>query len=276
MTTMEERERYERLYHSTTQHLLTRDFQAAESTVLSLLSTSTVPEDRITHHVHGLPRTIQGWLKMSEERIKAYKLWVFVLVSKYTESIASNGEETGHSNGLFSKITETYQKEHLEDTQAGSNSPIHPSILHTILLSLLKIHSSSPKPYSDSLPAQTRQAHPLFMARQEVEKWLTGLEEDTIDRLSNPRKHKPHHAVNGNGSAASSSGKKGMEDDWVLVQGLTALSKGYKHLLKTYVLEILPRFEDWELSREMILGGLFPKAEEQEVSHSSFLEADER
>lgn len=210
---------------------------------------------------------------MSEERTKAYKLWVFVLVSKYTESIASNGEETGHSNGSFSKITETYQKEHSDPTQAGPSSPIHPSILHTILLSLLKIHSSSPTPYSDSLPAQTRQAHPLFMARQEVEKWLTGLEEDTIDRLSNPRRHKPHHSVNGNGNGnvASSSGKKGIEDDWVLVQGLTALSKGYKHVLKTYVLEILPRFEDWELSREMILGGLFPKAEEQEVRLSSFL-----
>jgi hypothetical protein len=281
---MEQRERYESLYHATTQHLLVRDFQAAEESVLSLLESRPRDdlEDDVSRYTDSFEDRLKVWTRSSE----AYKLYAFVLTSKYTEGLESTSNSAQSANGqlksVFDRVIDTYY----QDSHTGQiNSPtsetrllhLHPSILQTILLSLLKINSTYPYPYSESLPTLRRTDHPLHIARTMIERWLAELEEGAIKTLSFPKKfitrqkskHKDATTSASTGSSGPSRVAKRTDDDWAwyaISERLGAMNKSYRVVLKTYVLEILPRFEDWDLARDMILAGLFPRVEEQEVS----------
>lgn len=317
---MEQRERYESLYTATTQHLLVRDFDSAGSCVLDLLSSR--PEEAIEREVEKLTdeweERLKRWTRSSEDAIKAYKLYAFVIGSKHGEGLEAvnrsssstfDSTRTGSFNlkNVFDEVISAYSTESSPPgrrTNPSDNTPeLHPSILQTILLSLLKLSTSYPYAYSDSLSAEAREGHPLAIARGFVERWLAGLEEDCVKALSFPKKFLTrfkasnamarsydhnHRASNNNNndpdgrnntssesiSTSTSTSTSTESEEWTyytLSLRLSGMNKSYRSLLKTYVLEILPRFGDWELSREMILQGLFPRAEEQEVSpHPGF------
>jgi len=209
-----------------------------------------------------------------------------------------SGAAAGKENleDVFEGVIATYKKESdIVDRFAKTAKSesgfqvihLHPSILQTILLSLLKLNSTYSIPYSESLSSSQRSEHPLHIARTFVERWLAGLEEETIKTLSFPKKFigrcksrtstdiqsrpSPSEAPSASSSSSSSNDNdnENDNDDWAwyaISERLGGMNKAYRSVLRTYVLDILPRFGDWELSREMILAGLFPKAEEQEVS----------
>lgn len=308
MSTMEQRERYEALYHATTQYLLLRDFQNAEDAVLTLLNSRPRDvdayglEQKLVRCTEPFEERLKRWTRSSEDMIKAYKLYAFVLTSKHTERLEVSGPGSGAAAGkenledVFEGVIATYKKESdiVEQSAKTAKSEsgfqvidLHPSILQTILLSLLKLNSTYPIPYSESLSSSQRSEHPLHIARTFVERWLAGLEEETIKTLSFPKKFigrcksrtstdiqsrpSPSEAPSASSSSSSSNDNdnENDNDDWAwyaISERLGGMNKAYRSVLRTYVLDILPRFGDWELSREMILAGLFPKAEEQEVS----------
>lgn len=286
MTTMEQRERYEQLYHATTQYLLVRDFDAAEETVLSLLQArppSEIKDDSLLYSSQrkwtGISNRLVSWIQVEEDRVKAYKLYTFVLASKWTGWLESNPSERDQEQtlqALFRKVVETFDQDlEVSSSQNGSsssspislgqskNSHLHPSILQTILLSLLKINLSQPIPSTAAHPS-----YPLILARDFFEIWLEGLSENDLDTISlrrvpsttasnnlvSPRRHSSH-------SHRHASGHDTIQK---CPPELAALNKNYRALLKIYILDILPRFEEWDLSREMILGGMIHRAEEQE------------
>lgn len=308
MSTMEQRERYEALYHATTQYLLLRDFRNAEDAVLTLLNSrprdvdANGLEQKLVRCTEPFEERLKRWTRSSEDMIKAYKLYAFVLTSKHTERLEVSGPGSGTAAGkenledVFEGVIATYKKESdildrpavTARSESGSQViHLHPSILQTILLSLLKLNSTYPIPYSESLSSSQRSEHPLHIARTFVERWLAGLEEETIKTLSFPKKFigrcksrtstdiqsrpSPSEAPSASSSSSSSNDNdnENDNDDWAwyaISERLGGMNKAYRSVLRTYVLDILPRFGDWELSREMILAGLFPKAEEQEVS----------
>ena len=303
MSTMEQRERYESLYHATTQYLLVRDFKSAEDSVLSLLDSRPRDEleQKLIKYTDRFEPRLKRWARSSEDMIKAYKLYAFVLTSRHAERLES--VQTGSSGAsrdlkqVFDNVISTYETESAVPgggPDNGNSDPrlvdLHPSILQTILLSLLKLNTSYPVPYSESLPSTARSEHPLFIARTFIERWLAGLEEETIKTLSFPKKFiarcKASTSSGSNGSVRGSGvpsrevltevlsnntntdGHDSADDDWAwyaISERLGGMNKSYRAVLRTYVLEILPRFGDWDLSRDMILAGLFPRAEEQEV-----------
>jgi hypothetical protein len=305
---MEQRERYEALYHATTQYLLLRDFRNAEDAVLTLLNSrprdvdANGLEQKLIRCTEPFEERLKRWTRSSEDMIKAYKLYAFVLTSKHTERLEVSGPGSGTTAGkenledVFEGVIATYKEESdiLDRPAATAKSEsgsrvihLHPSILQTILLSLLKLNSTYPTPYSESLSSSQRSEHPLHIARTFVERWLAGLEEETIKTLSLPKKFigrcksrtstdiqsrsSSSEAPSASSSSLSSNDNENENDndDWVwyaISERLGGMNKAYRSVLRTYVLDILPRFGDWELSREMILAGLFPKAEEQEVS----------
>jgi hypothetical protein len=302
---MEQRERYEALYHATTQHLLVRDFQAAEESVLSLLNSRPRDNDgEVEKQLVGYTETFEDrlrtWTRSSDETIQAYKLFAFVSTSKYTEGLEVGSAvvppDTSGLKNVFDQVVENYHTDAVQTVSSSSTSAgstpetrlvhLHPSILQTILLSLLKINSTWPSPYSEGLSTRERTDHPLYIARMMVERWLAGLEEETIKSLSFPKKfisrekNRQRERIQGNtrnGLAESFHSEAGNpqrpdndEDHdwaWYVISGrMVDMNKSYRAVLRTYVLEILPRFGDWELAREMILAGLFPRVEEQEVS----------
>lgn len=308
MSTMEQRERYEALYHATTQYLLLRDFRNAEDAVLTLLNSRPRDveadglEQKLVRCTEVFEERLKRWTRSSEDMIKAYKLYAFVLTSKHTERLEVSGSGSGAAAGnenledVFEGVIATYKKESdILDRPAGtarteSGSQVihlHPSILQTILLSLLKLNSTYPIPYSESLSSSQRSEHPLHIARTFVERWLAALEEETIKTLSFPKKFigrcksrtsadiksrsSPSEAPSTSSSSSSATDDNDNDtdnDEWAwyaISERLGGMNKAYRSVLRTYVLDILPRFGDWELSREMILAGLFPKAEEQEV-----------
>lgn len=310
MSTMEQRERYEALYHATTQYLLLRDFRNAEDAVLTLLNSRPRDvdadglEQKLVRCTEPFEERLKRWTRSSEDMIKAYKLYAFVLTSKHTERLEVSGLGSGAAAGkenledVFEGVIATYKKEsdivdrsaQTAKSKSESGSQVihlHPSILQTILLSLLKLNSTYPIPYSESLSSSQRSKHPLHIARTFVERWLAGLEEETIKTLSFPKKFigrcksrtstdiqsrsSPSEApsVSSFSSSSNDNDNDNDNDDWAwyaISERLGGMNKAYRSVLRTYVLDILPRFGDWELSREMILAGLFPKAEEQEVS----------
>jgi hypothetical protein len=287
-STMEQRERYESLYHATTQHLLVRNFQAAEESVLSLLKSRPRDdlEDQLSRYTDSFEDRLRGWTRPSEETIKAYKLYAFVLTSKYTEGLESTSTPTPVASyrlkSVFDEVIETYYQDSNQGQLSSSTAEtrllhLHPSILQTILLSLLKINSTHPCPYSESLPTQRRIEHPLHIARTTIERWLAELEEETIKTLSFPKRFITREKNRYQGKlpstqtpiSSTNDGAKRQEDDWAwyaISERLGSMNKSYRAVLRTYVLEVLPRFEDWDLARDMILAGLFPRVEEQEVS----------
>jgi len=287
---MEQRERYESLYHATTQHLLVRDFQAAEESVLSLLKSRPRDnlEDDLLRYTDSFEDRLKGWTRSSEDAIKAYKLYAFVLTSKYTERLESTSASAqvapGRLKSVFDEVVKTYDQDS-DGGQLSSSTPetrllrLHPSILQTVLLSLLKINSTYPCPYSESLPTQQRIDHPLHIARTTIERWLAELEEETIKSLSFPKRFITREKNRHKGkcpsiqvpNSSTNEGAKRVEDDWAwytISERLGSMNKSYRAVLRTYVLEVLPRFEDWDLARDMILAGLFPRVEEQEVSRT--------
>ena len=286
---MEQRERYESLYHATTQHLLVRDFQAAEDSVLLLLKSRPTDdlEDDLSRYIDPFEERLKGWTRSSEETIKAYKLYAFVLTSKYTEGLESTSAQAQVVSGRLKSVFDEVLKTYYQDSHTGQldlSTPetrllhLHPSILQTVLLSLLKINSTCPYSYSESLPTQRRTDHPLHVARITIERWLAELEEETIKTLSFPKRfitreknrHKGSSPSTQMSSSSANDGFKRTEDDWAwyaISERLGSMNKSYRAVLRTYVLEVLPRFEDWDLARDMILAGLFPRVEEQEVSN---------
>lgn len=283
-TTMEQRERFERLYHTTTQHLLVRDFTAAKQSVLALLDSSlpdtttqakpTEDDDEqasFTACLSTLPSSrVQAWAQVPDDRIKAYKLYTFVLASKYEAGLAAHPDRPRPPQSLLDQVLEAYRRSNSDHSEHGSRHSdnddtcaiLHPAVLQTVLLSLLKINSIYPTAYSDALPPSIRKSHPLSLARQAVEVWLTGLDESTVQLLSRPRR--TIRQVMSQDSTHIP--KRSTEYAWqALTTTLTtSLAKSYRAILKVYVLEVLPRYEDWETSRDMIIGGLFPRVDEQE------------
>lgn len=311
MSTMEQRERYEALYHATTQYLLLRDFRNAEDAVLTLLDSRPRDveadglEKKLVRCTEVFEERLKRWTRSSEDMIKAYKLYAFVLTSKHTERLEVSGSGSGSGSAagkekledVYEGVIATYKKESdildrpAVTARSDSGSQVihlHPSILQTILLSLLKLNSTYPIPYSESLSSSQRSEHPLHIARSFVERWLAGLEEETIKTLSFPKKFigrcrsrasadvlsrssssEAPSTSSSSSSATDDNVNDNDNDDWAwyaISERLGGMNKAYRSVLRTYVLDILPRFGDWELSREMILAGLFPKAEEQEVS----------
>jgi hypothetical protein len=177
-----------------------------------------------------------------------------------------------------------------------------PSLLLTFLLACLKISSSSdPNTRSSSTQTTSRgEESAIPFARKLFEDWLAVLPDESLYALAQarpmrtPRKSVPRTAPldtstsslassvsspnTGNESSSSPSASMVMvdtpsEDDSdrsLLLQ----FKKDYLRLVEVYVLEVLPRQDDWDIASDFIMGDFVMGAKRKEVRPGVLFHAD--
>lgn len=179
-----------------------------------------------------------------------------------------------------------------EPTTSILNLP--PSLLLTFLLACIKISTSTTSSGSSSSPTSQHEESSIPFARKLFEDWLAVLPDEALYALSQarpmrtPRKSgrqtlkAPLDASTSSLSASASSANSGNQSDTspsastVIVDApseddqdrsmLLQFKKDYLRLVEVYVLEVLPRQDDWDIASDFIMGDFVMGAKRKEVS----------
>lgn len=180
-----------------------------------------------------------------------------------------------------------------ESTPTVLNLP--PSLLLTFLLACIKISTSSePASRSSSTLAARQEESAIPFARKLFEDWLAVLPDESLYALSQarpmrtPRKTRkpvakaPLDTSTSSLASSVSSLNAGNQSDsspsasTVLVETpseddqdrsiLLQFKKDYLRLVEVYVLEVLPRQDDWDIASDFVMGDFVMGAKRKEVS----------
>lgn len=240
-------------------------------------------------HSHHYPQTpsnpISAWIKTPELHIKSLKLFITIYTSLIIDQLAGNSAHQqilpilqiqNRSDGRIDKSTlntcidalirETIHHTSPSSALSSSSQPSHtkaeiilsalpPSLLETLLLSILKLSISLPSNSSGNSGVKAI----LDKGRGISEDYLAELSSspvggDVVDQLL---------------SSSSNTQSRSLRSSTHFQAGdpeIHGHSKALQNCIKLYILEFLPRLGEWELAREVVLGGGMVKKSGMEVS----------